>query len=163
MTLTIQEAREKEGLLNSLLTSDNDKLNYAIKKNLKSLQRAINPLIETYNEGVNNVRVKLAAVHEDGEHKGHFLLNEKGEYTFTKENTILFNIETKGLLKLLLNAPAEFPTDFKFFFAEEDWPRVSDVDLFLKEELAGVLFNVVCPQGWHKDGNGVCVPDVGKK
>lgn len=131
--MKFKELSYKEQLLSSLLTADNDKLNYAIKRNLKLISDAKTPLIEAHNEAIADLNNK----HGDVDEKGHLLLNEKGEHTFKKEDQIKHVAEGRELLKKLLDTeiPINNPT-----FVEDSWPRVSDIDDFTKEELQGVLF-----------------------
>lgn len=138
--LTIKRILEVKGCLAQLQTDDNNKFNYAIKKLQKRLDDAMEKERSKLNEEIETMRVKYAAVYPDDfekkEVRGHFVLNEKQQYTYTREKAQEFGKENTKAQEKFLSLEKEIEP----FYMEEDWAGVSDVDLFLRDELTGILF-----------------------
>lgn len=138
--LTIKRIIEVKGYLAQLQTDDNNKFNYAIKKLKKRLDEGMEKDRAKLNEDIENMRVKYAAVYPDDfekkEVRGHFVLNEKQQYTYTRENAQEFAKENTKTQEKFLAVEKEIDP----YYIEEDWAGAKDVDLFLKDELTGLLF-----------------------
>lgn len=63
------------------------------QKKLFKIYEKLKPYVEQYNEGIQDLRLENASVDD----KKNLIMNEKGEYTFTKEATREFNKQSKEL------------------------------------------------------------------
>lgn len=150
--LSIKELTEKRQLLASIsLIKDEknekknvaqDKLNYAIMKLNKRLERAFIKASTDHNEKREDIRIKHASVYPsdfpDKEKRGLLVLNEKGEYTYTKEATQEFNKEIRPLDASFQDIMVDI--EGEDYFADDNWARIEDVSLYTREELEGWLF-----------------------
>lgn len=163
-TLTIEEINQKRLLLSQItlagedaVNAASDKLNYAIAKLKKRFDQATKPLTDNftkavvgpYNEQLDDLRIKYASVYpvdfDVKEKRGQLLVGENGQYVFTQENTLLFNADARMLASALKDATESFSaTQVELpgepYLASDSWPRMDTISLFIKEELAGLLF-----------------------
>lgn len=147
MKLTIKELNQKANLLNSIITPDNDKLNYAARKLFKNIETATNTPKKEYNEQLEDLRIKYASTYpadyEEAEGKGKekrgsLVTDDKGNYSYTKENTDKFNAEVRPINSTFENSTVEIEP----FFAGKGtgYERVATLNLFTIDELKGLLF-----------------------
>lgn len=141
VTLTVEQANEKMGLLFSLRTSQgNTKLDYAIRRISDSLIAISKKAKKEYDQSIDDLRVEYASVYpqdyEKVEKRGCLISDETGNYSFTREATQAFN---KGVRKLQEEFEAKEVT-FVPYFVNENLPELKDVDVLTHNKLVGILF-----------------------
>lgn len=171
--MTIKQAKEKQAFLNEIIRRKKvkeveggaddgeniawDKLNHAISKSMKRIERSLQPHIDEfnevetvpYNDKVDNFRSRYAAVYpedfKDEEKRGLFVTNEQGATFLTPANLIKYNSEWIPLRdaynrKQIDWMNKEIEIAGEDYFADIAWPRVKEVPLINIEELEGLLF-----------------------
>ncbi len=131
MLITISQLKEKAELINGIDSTINDKLSYAIKKNGQRINAALKKLTAEFQEKINDINIDHAAADD----RGVLLVDDKGNYKYKPE-------QAKKRLKSIREATDEFDKkeiEIDFFPAPE-CPRMADLDYFVIEELAGILF-----------------------
>lgn len=140
-------------MLNSLLTNANDKLNYAIKKVFKNIEKAIHETKTDYNRKIEDARIKYASTypidHPEVEKRGLLITNENGNYSYTPTATTAFNEETRPINDAFEKSIIEVEP----YYAGQGtgFERVATIDMFIKEELIGLLFDPLAKDALIED------------
>ena len=125
MTITYQEAVEILNALSAIAikkgdTPINDKLTYAVTRNITRLK----PIIEAYNEKVNDIATELCSVDKDGN------IYDPKKFTPEKEK------ERMARVREVLQQVVEFEP-----YTPKDAKRLRTLDLEILTTLKGVLID----------------------
>jgi hypothetical protein len=131
MTKTYEDLFNLMGSINNVITAqttDKDKTpsTKSVKKLVKIYER-VKPLLDRYNEEVENLRLDNASVDE----KDNLILGEKGDYNFSKE----------GLKTLISQKRDLLQKEIEFKVIEVVNPQGLENYLFLSKWVTGVTFN----------------------
>ena len=97
------------------------------QKKLFKIYEKLKPSVEEFNEGVQEIRLDNASVDDNR----NLILNEKGDYTFTKEATREFNKQSKEFSR----------KEKEFNIIDVVNPAGLESCLFLKDWVDGVIFD----------------------
>lgn len=134
VTLTIAEANKRIAQIRAIGLDVNDKLSHAGKRNIDRMTTTMKPLALDYQERVDDINISYAATNE----KGVLLVDENGHYSYKPD-------DERKRRKALGKAQTEFEAqviEFEPYYAQA-CERLMEVDMYLREELEGVLFELV--------------------
>jgi hypothetical protein len=131
MKIKIKELKEKLDLVSRIDTSINDKLTYGIKKIQNQIQSKVKPIVDEFNSKLEDIKIDYC----DKDDKDQIILDDKGNMSF-KSAENLKNLNSK--VRDINSTYEESEIDFKPYIVT-DCERLKDIDLFLKEELTGIL------------------------
>lgn len=144
MDITIKELEPVIRRMRSIDLSVNDRLTYAVKKNMDLIDSATAParkILETKN---NENRINAAATDKDN---GTFILSDKGDYTFTTKKFLELTSKNEDV-NIAFDGTVITYTPFfagPFVTPGDGWDRLPGLDLFLVEGLTGFLFPAATP------------------
>lgn len=132
MEIKIKNLKEKVNLINSIDLSINDKLTYVVKKLQNKIKQSLKEPSDKFNELLEDIKVDLC----DKDDKGLILSDDKGNLSFKNvDNLKLLNTKIKELNTNYDETEVNIEPHLIL-----DLPRLQDLDLFLVDELTGLLF-----------------------
>lgn len=129
--MTIGEANKRLSQFGAVDLEVNDKLSHAAKRNIERITSAMKPYSRKFSADLEDIDYDFAATDKND----HIIRDEKGKFVFTRD-------KGKERLKAIRKLEAEYEAieiGFEPYFAKP-CERMMDLDLFLVEELTGILF-----------------------
>lgn len=138
MELTIEKANEIKDDLAGIFDDSNDKLNYAIRKNIDRIDSAMKSLLKIHNEIMSDLRDDFCLTDKD---TGGKLTQPNGSPMYTPANSKAINAKAKPIIEEYLAKTIIFEPYFAKLPSTPGYQRILKIDLFTVEELTGVLFD----------------------
>lgn len=141
MKITIGELNRKLNYLTPISVDINDKLSFHLKMFYDSVQSVIKGPSEAYQMAQTQARVDNALT--DPDKKGQFILDDKGQYTFTKDGMTALIAANNTAKNIYEGYEVDMPV--RLITVTPDvpgWARLEDFDDFLRKQFAGILFPV---------------------
>lgn len=136
LKLSYKELFEKVELLNALIPAgeENEKNQSKLKYAIQKMSRKIKPVVDEYNEKINDINVDCASVDKNDNILKETVAVGSGtieKFKYTKENEKKRSEKVSDLMK----TKVEFEP---YYFSDET--KIATLDEFLVEELRGFFF-----------------------
>lgn len=136
-TITFKDSDAKRALISSLFNGKNTKFNYCIQKVLKNLDKAREPVIQTYQDKLNDLRNKYCSVDD----KGNRIEATDGQLSFTPDAVSKLAADSKVAADELNASTITFDPFYAQAPNVAGFEDVANIMMFNIEELTGILFD----------------------